>query len=43
MGNQTCAGLCGVAEGDETKRGEIRNSFIQKDLQLDTHGKDEDE
>jgi len=45
MGNNvtTCGGLCGGQTIEENQRGEIRNSFLQKDLQVETeaHGKDE--
>jgi hypothetical protein len=33
MGNATCAGLCGTPALDQNSKGEIRNSFIQRDLQ----------
>ena len=43
MGNVSCAGLCGNPALDEKNKGEIRNSFIQKDLQMETDGKQDDD
>ena len=43
MGNISCAGLCGTPALDEKQKGEIRNSFIQRDMQLNERGKDEND
>jgi len=36
MGNQMCAGFCGQSETEQRNNGEVRGSFIQKDLQKPT-------
>jgi hypothetical protein len=43
MGNQTCAGLCGTSPDEEKLGNEVRSSFLQKDLQVETYGEDKED